>query len=143
MYSQEILILIKRFERLIFLGGKFKKVIYIILGFLFLAIGALGAILPVLPTTPFLLLASFFFSRGSDKFNNWFVSTKLYKNHLEGFVKTRSMRLGTKLKLLTLASSMLLLSGFTVKILPFRIFIGLILVYLYYYFIFRIKTIRI
>ena len=51
------------------------------------------------------------------------------------------MKLGTKIKLLSLATSVLLFSGYLVKIIPFRIFIGVIIIYLYYYFIFRIKTI--
>ena len=58
----------------------------------------IGVILPVLPTTP-LLLASFFFTKGSERFNAWFMSTKLYKNYIEDFVINRSMTLKTKIKL--------------------------------------------
>jgi uncharacterized membrane protein YbaN (DUF454 family) len=123
------------------LSRKFKKILYISLGLIFTALGSLGVVLPVLPTTPFLLLASFFFTRGSDRFNQWFASTKLYQNHLADFMRERSMKLSTKIKLLVLASSMMLISGLTVEILPFKVFIGFMLVYLYYYFIFRIKTI--
>lgn len=123
------------------LSRKFKKILYISLGLIFTALGSLGVVLPVLPTTPFLLLASFFFTRGSDRFNQWFASTKLYQNHLADFMRERSMKLSTKIKLLALASSMMLISGLTVEILPFKVFIGFMLVYLYYYFIFRIKTI--
>jgi len=107
------------------------------------AIGSLGVILPVLPTTPFLLLASFFFTKGSERFNAWFMSTKLYKNYIEDFVINRSMTLKTKIKLLAFASSMLILSAFIVKIIPFRIFIAFLFISKYYYFIFRIKTIRV
>ena len=120
---------------------RIRKVIYIFLGFLFTGIGALGVILPVLPTTPFLLLSSFFFTKGSDRFNNWFMATKLYKNYLESFLVNRSMELKTKIRLLSLASSVLILSGFMVKIMAFRIFIVCVMIYMYYYFIFRIKTI--
>ena len=125
------------------MNKKLKNTLYIILGFIFVAIGSLGVILPVLPTTPFLLLASFFFTRGSDKFNTWFVSTKLYKNHLDGFARNRTMELKTKVKLLSIASSMLLLSAFSIKIIHFRIFIGFVTIYLYYYFIYKIKTTRV
>ncbi|HHT50091.1 MAG TPA: DUF454 domain-containing protein [Eubacteriaceae bacterium] len=120
-----------------------KNTVYIILGFIFVAIGSLGVILPVLPTTPFLLLASFFFTKGSERFNAWFMSTKLYKNYIEDFVINRSMTLKTKIKLLAFASSMLILSAFIVKIIPFRIFIAFLFISKYYYFIFRIKTIRV
>lgn len=117
------------------------RIIFICLGFIFVGIGAVGVFLPVLPTTPFLLLASFFFSKGSKRFEKWFLSTKLYKDHLEEFLAHRSMKLRTKVKLLSLSSSVLLLSAYIVKIIFFRIFIALVIVYKYYYFIFRIKTI--
>ena len=122
--------------------NRFKKIIFVSLGFLFTGIGALGVILPILPTTPFLLLASFFFTKGSDRFNNWFMATKLYKNYLESFLVNRSMELKTKVRLLSLASSVLILSGFMVKIRAFRIFMVCVMIYMYYYFIFRIKTIE-
>ena len=117
------------------------RVLYIVLGFLFVGLGALGVFLPLLPTTPFLLLASFFFSKGSKRFETWFIGTKLYKEHLEEFLKERSMKLNTKVKLLSFSSMVLLLSAYLVKIIYVRIFIALVIVYKYYYFIFRIKTI--
>lgn len=124
------------------MGTQLKKFVYIGLGFLFVGIGVVGVVLPVLPTTPFLLLASFFFTRGSERFNNWFMSTKLYKDYLESFVKTRSMELKTKVKLLSFASIMLVLSAYMVNIKPFRIFIALLMAYKYYYFVFNIKTVK-
>ena len=59
------------------------RILFICLGFIFVGIGAVGIVVPILPTTPFLLLASFFFAKGSKKFHDWFMSTKLYKKHLE------------------------------------------------------------
>lgn len=54
------------------------KIVYLFLAFFFLALGIVGIALPVLPTTPFLLLASYFFTKGSDRFNRWFMSTNIY-----------------------------------------------------------------
>ena len=121
---------------------KIKKTLYIFLGFLFVALGGLGIILPVFPTTPFLLLASYFFAKGSDKFNNWFLSTNLYKKYLKDFVASRSMELKTKIKILLFASTMLLIAAYIVDIFAFRIFIALIFIYKYYYFAVKIKTIK-
>ena len=67
------------------------KLIYIILGSAALVLGAVGTILPILPTTPLLLLAAFCFARSSEKLNNWFKGTKLYKDNLETFVKGQGM----------------------------------------------------
>ena len=55
--------------------SKIKKFIYISVGLISFALGAIGVVLPVLPTTPFLLLASFCFAKGSDRFNTWFINT--------------------------------------------------------------------
>jgi uncharacterized membrane protein YbaN (DUF454 family) len=121
---------------------KSLKALYIGLGFLFAGLGFIGVILPVLPTTPFLLLASFFFSRGSERFNRWFTGTKLYKNHLEEFLQSRSMTRKTKVSLLAFASSVLLLSAYLVKNTYVRWFIAFVIVYKYYYFVFKIKTLK-
>lgn len=118
------------------------KAMFIILGFLFTIIGAIGVILPILPTTPFLLIASFCFMKGSDKLNNWFKSTKLYKNNLKSFDKNRSMTFKTKVIILGFASVMLLIPFITVPVLPMRIFIIALIILKYYFFIFKIKTVK-
>lgn len=118
------------------------KVLCLILAFLCVGIGAVGVVLPVLPTTPFLLLASVLFAKGSDRFHQWFISTGIYKKHLEEFVKSRSMTLKTKVSILIPASAMLLVAMLLVPYPHARIFIGLVMVFKYYYFTFRIKTIR-
>ncbi len=86
------------------------KIIFIIFGFVFLGLGCLGIPLPVLPTTPFLMLAAICFAKGSKRLELWFKSTKLYHKHLETFVEKREMTLKTKLTILLTASAMLLFS---------------------------------
>ncbi|HIT43929.1 TPA: DUF454 family protein, partial [Candidatus Avacholeplasma faecigallinarum] len=46
------------------------RIIYCILGFITLGLGIIGVVLPIIPTVPFLLLTSFFFSKGSKRFND-------------------------------------------------------------------------
>lgn len=65
------------------------KILFILIGFLSLILGVIGIFLPVLPTVPFLLLASWCFAKGSKKFHLWFESTSIYKNHLESFEKEK------------------------------------------------------
>ena len=86
------------------------RILFIILGFIFVGIGVIGIAVPILPTTPFLLLASFFFAKGSKRFHDWFMSTKLYKKHLESFVKSRAMTLKSKLSILLPVSAMLIIT---------------------------------
>lgn len=53
-----------------------KKVIFLLLGHLCLVLGIIGAFLPVLPTTPFLLLAAYLYSKSSDRLHNWIIAHK-------------------------------------------------------------------
>lgn len=117
------------------------KYIYIALGFLFFGIGAVGVVLPILPTTPFLLLASFCFAKGSARFNRWFKNTKIYKNNLESFEKNRAMTLKTKLCILIPVSAMLILAFLMMHNVYGRISLILLIFVKYYYFLFKIKTV--
>lgn len=117
------------------------KILFIILGFIFLGIGSIGIVLPILPTVPFLLLASFCFAKGSDRFHDWFKSTNIYIKNLESFEKSRAMTLRTKLYILIPVSVLLVISFLMLSNIPGRIAIVLIIFIKYYYFIFRIKTI--
>lgn len=117
------------------------KLIWLLLAFLLMGIGAVGVILPVLPTTPFLLLASFCFAKGSERFHRWFMGTKLYKNHLESFVESRSMTLKTKLCILLPVSGMLLLAFLAMSNWYGRGFILLLIFFKYVYFFTKIRTI--
>ena len=116
------------------------KIIYVILGFVSMGLGIVGSFLPGLPTVPFLLLASFFFARGSERFHRWFTQTKIYKNYLEDFEKNRSMTLKAKIGLLCLSSTMIAFPIFFVKNNYLRLALILVVIFKYYYFIFCIKT---
>ena len=106
-----------------------------------LCIGIVGIALPILPTTPFLLLSSFCFAKGSDKFHKWFINSNIYKNNLENFVKNREMPLKTKIFLMLLSSTMIIISIFIVDIVYLKMMLICIDIFKYYYFIFKIKTI--
>ena len=124
------------------MSKKIIKIIYLIAAFICLGLGAIGVVLPVLPTTPFLLAASFCFAKGSKRFEVWFLGTKLYKKHLESFATSRAMTLKTKLCILLPASAMLVLAYILSPIWHAKVLIIFAFVFKYYYFTFRIKTIR-
>lgn len=79
-------------------------------GFLSFALGMAGVVLPILPTTPFILVAAFCFARSSDRLNSWFKGTKVYKMVLEGYMTKRSMTLRAKLTILVPVTVLLAVS---------------------------------
>lgn len=118
------------------------RTIYVILGFFFLGIGVLGIILPVLPTTPFLLLTVYFFAKGSKKFHDWFIQTKLYKKHLESFILHKTMTRKRKWILLIFVDIIIIISFIMVPILWVRIVLVLLVITKYIYFQTQVKVIK-
>lgn len=72
------------------------KFLWVLLGFLSLALGTIGIVLPILPTVPFYMATVFCFAKSSERLHSWFTSTGLYKKHLESFVQKRSMTVKSK-----------------------------------------------
>lgn len=70
-----------------------------------------GVAVPVLPTTPFILLAAFCFARSSERLNVWFKGTAVYRKVFDGMVSKRSMTLKSKLLVLAPVTA-LLAAGF-------------------------------
>ncbi len=111
------------------------------LGFLFFALGMVGVVLPILPTTPFILLAAFCFARSSERLNAWFKGTKVYKKVLEGYVTKRSMTVKAKLTILV-PVTVLLAIGFALmgRVPVGRIVVAIVWVCHIVYFGFVVKT---
>lgn len=76
------------------------KYIYLLLGFVGIALGAVAAVVPLLPSFPFLLLAFISFGKSSEKLDLWFKGTKLYKNNLESFINKEGMTRGAKIRVM-------------------------------------------
>ena len=81
-----------------------KKSIYIVIGCMGLGLGAFGAAVPLLPSVPFLMLAAICFGKSSNRLNNWFCGTKLYKNNLESYVAGQGMTWKTKIRIMTMVT---------------------------------------
>lgn len=110
-------------------------------GFLFFALGMVGVVLPILPTTPFILVAAFCFARSSERLNNWFKGTKVYKQVLEGYVTKRSMTVKAKLTILV-PVTILLAIGFAMmgRVPVGRIILAVVWIAHIIYFGFVVKT---
>lgn len=123
--------------------NRIKKIIFVIVGFISLLLGIMGTVLPILPTVPFLLLASYCFARGSNKFEVWFKSSKIYKKYLENFILNKSMTLKQKIYISTFADIMIAFPLVILNNLYIKLFLIIVIIFKYYYFIFKIKTIKV
>ena len=123
--------------------NRIKKIIFVIVGFISLLLGIIGTVLPILPTVPFLLLTSYCFARGSNKFEVWFKSSKIYKKYLEDFILNKSMTLKQKIYISTFADIMIAFPLVILNNLYIKLFLIIVIIFKYYYFIFKIKTIKI
>ena len=122
-----------------------KKIVWLVLGFVGLGLGAVGAVVPMLPTFPFLMLAAFGFAKSSERLHNWFINTKLYKNNLESYVQGRGMTWATKIRIMTTVT-LLMSFGFFMM---FRkevyvpcIILGFVWLFHMIYFIFGVKKLK-
>lgn len=120
-----------------------KKVFLVILGCLGLGLGALGAVLPLLPAFPFLMLSAFCFAKSSEKLHNWFISTGLYKKNLQSFVQGKGMTVKTKVRIMLTVTILMSIGFIMMHAVPVgRIVLGIVWLFHVLYFIFGIKTLK-
>lgn len=121
-----------------------RKIMYIILGCIGVVLGAIGAVAPMLPAFPFLMLAAFCFARSSKRLDSWFKGTRLYKDNLEDFVAGRGMTLKTKMRIMITVTALMSI-GFimmgTKKVVVGCIVLGFVWLFHILYFCFAVKTI--
>lgn len=91
-------------------GGRAVRALWAAGGFAAFGLGALGAVLPIVPTTPFLLAAAFCFARSSERSRAWFRGTKLYRTVLAGYMSKRAMTVRAKVALLVPLTAVLAVS---------------------------------
>lgn len=74
-----------------------KKYFFIGLGFLFIGLGFIGIIIPGIPTTPFLLLSAWFFSKSSSFLENWLINHKIFGPLIRDWNKYKSISRKSKI----------------------------------------------
>lgn len=123
---------------------RIKRIATITLGCISVGLGALGAVLPLLPAFPFLLLAAFCFGKSSERLHTWFAGTRLYRDNLESYVKGKGMTRKTKVRIM-ITVTLLMSIGFVMmhQVLAGRIVLGCVWVFHILYFTFAVKTISI
>lgn len=126
------------------MGKNISKVLWICLGFISLGIGAVGAVLPLLPTFPFLMLTLICFAKSSEKLHTWFINTKLYKNNLESYVQNRSMTSRTKLTIMISVTLVMGLGFIMMSRVPVaRVVLACVWLIHVLYFTFAVKTLTV
>ncbi|WBW95058.1 YbaN family protein [Oceanirhabdus sp. W0125-5] len=83
------------------------KILYLVLGLISFLIGIIGIVLPIIPTTPFMLLTSFCLLKSSDSLNEKFQRTKFYEEHVKPLKENRGMTMKSKMIILTPVTIML------------------------------------
>lgn len=81
---------------------KLKKISLCAVGCVSLVLGIAGIILPVLPTTPFLLLTAACFAKGSDRFYHWLITHRWFGEYIENYRSGRGMPMKTKIATISL-----------------------------------------
>ncbi|MDL2228074.1 YbaN family protein [Odoribacter sp. OttesenSCG-928-L07] len=106
------------------------KILFIIFGCISLALGVLGIFLPILPTTPFLLLSSFLFLKSSDRLYNWLLNHKYFGKYIRDFQIHKAIPLSVKITSVSLLwitisiSAIFFVEMWWLRILLFAIAIG-------------------
>ncbi len=81
---------------------KLRKQLLIVAGTISTAIGILGIVVPILPTTPFLLLADACYIRSSKRFYRWLINNRLFGTYIRNYIEGRGMPLRIKVPTLIL-----------------------------------------
>lgn len=122
-----------------------KRITFVGLGCVSLALAVIGVVLPILPTVPFLALAAFCFAKSSDRLNNWLINTKFYQNNLADFKAGKGMTVKTKVRILATVT-LVMAVGLIVMLMKGVIVGSIILSVVWlghiYYFGFKVKTLE-
>lgn len=118
-----------------------RRLLYLALGFLGLTLGAVGAVLPLLPAFPFLLLAAYGFSRSSARLDRWFKGTRLYRDNLADLAAGRGLTRRAKIRIMVTVT-LFMAAGFIAMdaVAVGRIVLAFVWVGHVFYFLFGIRT---
>lgn len=122
-----------------------KKILYILVGSIAVVLGAVGAVVPMLPTVPFLMLAAFCFARSSERLDRWLKGTKLYRENLKDLAERRGMTKKAKIRVMV-SVTILMSIGFALMgmkgIVTGCVVLTAIWIFHLLYFLFGVKTLR-
>ena len=122
--------MVKKSDQTDIISNKFFIYLLIFAGTIFLGLGIIGIFLPILPTTPFLLLAAACYARSSKRFYDWLMNNKWFGTYIKNYREGRGVPLKVKvftislLWITILASVFFVISNFWIEIILIIIAIG-------------------
>jgi len=122
--------MVKKSDQTDIISNRFFRYLLISTGTIFLGFGIIGIFLPILPTTPFLLLAAACYARSSKRFYDWFMNNRWFGTYIKTYRDGRGVPLKFKIFTITLlwitiiVSVFLVMNNYWVKIILILIAIG-------------------
>jgi uncharacterized membrane protein YbaN (DUF454 family) len=120
---------------------KLKNILLFGLAWLVLLTGIVGIFVPVLPTTPLVLLATFLFANSSPRFHTWIQTTWVYKRYVAPFKKSGGIPMGQKIRILLISFIVMGISAWFVRLWFVWIILAAVAVWLLYLMLIRIPTV--
>jgi uncharacterized membrane protein YbaN (DUF454 family) len=92
--------------------SRFKKGLFVAAGTICLGLGTIGIFLPIIPTTPFLLLSAACYYKGSERMHHWLLNNRLFGNYIKNYKEGKGISLRNKILTLSLLWIMISYSAF-------------------------------
>ncbi len=118
------------------------SIYYKLLGFIFVGLAALGVFLPLLPTTPFLLIAAGCFAKSSDKWHQWLLSNRTFCPLIKDWHEKKCISISTKRIAI---SSIVVFGGYSILFAVSNVYLrvlGSLVIAMGLYFVSRLKVCR-
>tara|TARA_B100001996_G_C18595853_1_gene567852 strand:- start:274 stop:693 length:420 start_codon:yes stop_codon:yes gene_type:complete len=122
--------------------NKLVRLLYVFIGSIFVGLAIIGIFIPGLPTTPFLILAAYFYIRSSNKLYNWLINNKILGIYIKGYLSGKGMPLRAKiisLILMWVFGSLAILYGIPDSLLYIKLIVFILLL-IGTIFLLRVKT---
>ncbi|MFC3928899.1 YbaN family protein [Streptococcus caprae] len=108
------------------------RILLVISGTISLAVGIAGIVLPLVPTTPLLLLAGYCFAKSSPRFEKWLKGTKVYQFYVADYAETKSISRERKKKIIVQIYILMGISIWFAPLLPIKIFLFFMTIFITY-----------
>ncbi len=110
--------------------SRLKKGFFVVAGSIFLALGCIGIVLPILPTTPFLLLSAACYYKGSERMHRWILNNRWFGSYIRNYKEGKGLSLKAKgftlalLWILISYSALFIVNVLTIQAILFAIAVG-------------------